>query len=103
MAKFEDISTFNLDDKTYAVVDLNQESKDLLRVYLETEDDIVKCKIALVKAQHALNSMGIMFRDMIKDVPAVSAEQAAAAKLIEVQAANEAAAKPAAKKAPRRR
>lgn len=84
MAKFEDITTFNLDDKTYAVASLSPESKDLLKVYMQTEDDIVKHKIALVQLQHAIASMGNMFRDQIKDleplpVEAIRAQQAAEA------------------------
>lgn len=91
MAKFEEINTFNLDDKTYAIASLSIEAKDLLRVYLETEDDILKNKIALIKSQHALASMGNMFRDMIKDVEALPIEEIA-----ERQAAEAAKAAPAA-------
>ena len=47
---------------------LHQEAKDLLRVYLELEDDIFKSKMTLVKQQHSLNSVGNMFREMLKDV-----------------------------------
>jgi predicted cation transporter len=84
MAKFEEITTFNLDDKTFAVASLSQEGKDLLKVYMQTEDDIVKHKVALVQFQHALASMGNMFRDLIKDVAplpveAIRAQQAAEA------------------------
>lgn len=77
MAKLEEITTFNLDNKTYNVSSLSTEAKDLLRVYLETEDDIIKHKVALVKSQHALASMGNMFRDLIKDVEPVSQEEMA--------------------------
>lgn len=90
MAKFEEITTFNLDEKTYAVASLSNEGKDLLKVYMQTEDDIVKHKIALVQLQHAIASMGNMFRDQIKDieplpVEAIRAQQAAEA-LIKAQA-----------------
>lgn len=84
MAKFEEITTFNVADKTYAVASLSQEGKDLLKVYMQTEDDILKHKVALVQLQHALASMGNMFNDMIKTleplpVEAIRAQQAAEA------------------------
>ena len=88
MAKFEEITTFNLDDKTFAVEALSQESKDLLKVYMQTEDDIIKHKIALVQLQHAIASMGNMFRDQIKNLePLPVAAQQAAEALIAAQAA----------------
>lgn len=75
MAKIEDLATFNLDNSTYAIGALGAEARELLSVYLMTEEDIAKLKIELVKNQHALASMGNMFRDMIKDVAPLSAEQ----------------------------
>ena len=74
MAKLDEITTFNLDGKTYAVATLNQDQRELLTVYLETEDTIRGHKKALLVSQHALASMGNMFRDMIKDLPALSQE-----------------------------
>ena len=68
MAKFEEVTNFNIDDSNYTVESLHQEAKDLLRVYLELEDDIFKSKMTLVKQQHSLNSVGNMFREMLKDV-----------------------------------
>ena len=68
MAKFEEVVNFNIDNNQYSVESLTAEAKDLLRVYLELEEDIFKSKMTLVKEQHALNSVGLMFRDMLKDV-----------------------------------
>ena len=98
MAKFEEITTFNLDDKTYAVESLTQEGKDLLKVYMQTEDDIMKHKIILVQLQHAIASMGNMFRDQIKNLEplpsaAIQAQQAAEA-LIAAQKAESVAETP---------
>jgi hypothetical protein len=77
MAKLDEITTFNLDDKTYAVASLDQNARELLTVYLETEEDIRGHKKALLKSQHALASMGNMFRDLIKDLPTLSQEDLA--------------------------
>lgn len=74
MAKFEEITTFNLDNKTYSVESLTQEGKDLLKVYMQTEDDIVKQKIILIQLQHAITNMGNLFRDQIKDIEPLSAQ-----------------------------
>jgi septal ring factor EnvC (AmiA/AmiB activator) len=95
MAKFEEVTTFNLDNKTYAVANLSTEAKDLLRVYLETEEDVTKFKIALVKSQHALSSMGNMFRDMIKDVESLPLEEIQKRQAAEVLAAARMAEEPA--------
>jgi hypothetical protein len=75
MAKLDEITTFNLDGNTYAVSTLNQDMRELLTVYLETEDTIRGHKKALLVSQHALASMGNMFRDLIKDLPALSPEE----------------------------
>lgn len=75
MAKIEDLSTFNIDNKTYAISSLNHDARELLSVYLMTEEDISKHKIELVKSQHALASMGNMFKDMIKDVEPMTDDQ----------------------------
>lgn len=89
MAKFEEITTFNLDEKTYAVASLSQEGKDLLKVYMQTEDDIVKHKIALVQLQHAIASMGNMFREQIKGIDPLPPEVVRAAALAAAQPAND--------------
>ena len=88
MAKFEEVTNFNIDNSNYIVESLHQEAKDLLRVYLELEDDIFKTKMALVKQQHSLNSVGIMFREMLKDVkPAGPADLMTPGDLVANQAA----------------
>lgn len=92
MPKLEDIATFNLEDKTYTVESLNTEAKELLGVYLETEMDIVRIKKDLVKAQHALTSMGGMFKEMLKGVEPISADELnrlAAAQALAQAAAND--------------
>lgn len=76
MAKIEDITTFNLDEKTYSVDAISPEAKELLKAYLQTEDDIAKNRMTGVQLQHALVSMGNMFREMIKTVDPVAAAEA---------------------------
>lgn len=109
MAKLEDITTFNLDGKTYAVTALSVEARDLLSIYLKTEDDIKDHKIALLQSQHALNSIGNMFRDLIKEVEPLPVDEIAARQAAEViaaarqeAAANEAPRTPARGKKPAR-
>lgn len=101
MAKLEEISTFNLDGKTYAIDKLDTNAKELLKVYLQTEDDIIKLRISLVQMQHALSSMGNMFKEMIKDLEPVSAEELAARQAAEALAAVKA--QPTDKPAPKRK
>ena len=77
MAKLDEITTFNLDNKTYAVASLSQDQRELLTVYLETEETIREQKKALLISQHALASMGNMFRDLIKELPTLSEDDLA--------------------------
>lgn len=84
MAKLEEITTFNIGADTYAVADLNDEAKELLRLHLALEEDVMANKMALLKSQHALASVSNMFLDALKkiqplDVKAIAERQASEA------------------------
>ena len=71
----KDIKTFNIDNKNYSVESLSTEGKELLKIYLETEEDAIRAKVALVKAQHALASMGEFFRKLVVDIEPIDLEE----------------------------
>lgn len=75
MATLDEIKTFNIEDKTYAVEAISPGARELLQLFLDVEDDIRKLQKQLAKSQHALASIGSMFKDSIKEVEPLSQDE----------------------------
>jgi len=70
--RFEDITTFNLDGNQYNVADMSEEAKNLFKICIETEAEMNKHKVEAFKLQHALASLGLAFRQQIKDLKPIN-------------------------------